>query len=1062
MLIADSPFFVSGGTLEADAPSYVVRSADSALLDALLCGEFCYVLDTRQVGKSSLMVRTATALRQRGQRVAVLDLTGYGQNLSVEQWYYSLLVDLADQIDMMEELSDLWRRQRDLGPLPRLLSALRHAALAGSATPLAGSATPLAGSATPLVLFIDEIDAVRSLPFSADELFAGIRECYNRRTQDAAYGQLTFCLLGVATPAELISDARATPFNIGRRIELSDFTAAEARPLAAGLLNSQRRHAWRSPSATALHLMDRVIYWTGGHPYLTQLCCQALADQPQITTVRGVDRLCLSLFCSHSAQRTDNNLAFVGNRLQQSGGDRAALLDLYRRILAGRDVVLNAEQSANAAILCLAGIVRLENGVLRPRNRIYQRVFNRTWIRTNMPDAELRRQRIAYQRGFCRAAAAAATLILAMGMLIWSARHEANRAEQARRIMRDLLYAADIRAGQQALMEYNPDALRQLMREHRHEPWSYEWRYLWRESDRSQRTFRGHHSVLLAIAYAPDGRQLATADGDKTIHLWQVSTGALLRTIHGRAHGILALAYSPDGRWLASCGDDDTLILWDSTTGSMIYRRPVPDGIYTLSFSPDSRLLALGENGRFQVLDARQGKVRWTGRLQTNAQVLTLAFSPDGKQLFTPFTCRTMRVWETATGRPLAVLKGRPPYTRNSETGNFYSLACSPDGKRVAATYLNSSDAKVHLWDVASRREINPLTDEATPGRIAFSPDGRQLAAANDNNTVNLWSLATGMRQPPLIGHSDNVTALAYSPDGRWLATASWDQTAKLWSTQGERQVVLRGIDSYAACAFSPDSRHLATIFQHKSVRLYDIGEGREVAHIRMPVAGSDAIAYSPDGGRLAVSGGAKHNSVDLCDVATGKWTRIMVLPPSKRGDHITALCFAPHGKWLAIGRARGSTLVWDLVRSRIHCQFNAGPEMEYNWITALAFSTDSNLLVIGGNRGAISQWDMRTKREQIGYRGHAKGITALAFAPDNRTLASGSEDGTVSAWNVATRRETLHFSGHSGYVSALHFAYHGNVLQACLNKGLNAGEIREWRAADAAEIPAAQELIGR
>src|SRR5436189_4850991 len=106
-----------------------------------------------------------------------------------------------------------------------------------------------------VVIFVDEIDAVRSLPFSADEFFAAIRACYNRRTDDPEYERLTFCLLGVATPSDLIQDTRTTPFNIGRRIELTDFTEAEAAPLAQGL--------GRSP-ALAAALLQRTLHWTGG------------------------------------------------------------------------------------------------------------------------------------------------------------------------------------------------------------------------------------------------------------------------------------------------------------------------------------------------------------------------------------------------------------------------------------------------------------------------------------------------------------------------------------------------------------------------------------------------------------------------------------------------------------------------------------------------------------------------------------------------------------------------------------------------------------------------------
>src|SRR5207244_5806045 len=120
-----------------------------------------------------------------------------------------------------------------------------------------------------LVIFVDEIDAVRSLRFSADEFFAAIRECYNRRSQDPEFHRLTFCLLGVATPSDLIQDVQMTPFNIGRRIELTDFTEAEAAPLAQGL---------GAEDGTGKVLVSRILHWTGGHPYLTQRLCRAVAE----------------------------------------------------------------------------------------------------------------------------------------------------------------------------------------------------------------------------------------------------------------------------------------------------------------------------------------------------------------------------------------------------------------------------------------------------------------------------------------------------------------------------------------------------------------------------------------------------------------------------------------------------------------------------------------------------------------------------------------------------------------------------------------------------------------
>jgi hypothetical protein len=301
-----------GGTLRHDAPSYIARHADQELYEGLLQGQFCYVLTARQMGKSSLMIRTAVRLREAGLGVAILDLTAVGQHLSVEQWYGGLLIQLGQRLDLENELLEFWQTQPLLGPLQRWLKAI--------------SEIVLPRSQKRLVIFIDEIDAVRSLMFSADEFFAGIRQCYNQRGEEPGLERLTFCLLGVAAPVDLIRDTRMTPFNIGRCIELHDFTMVEAAPLARGLQCEARRGAM---------LLKRILYWTGGHPYLTQRLCQAVAKDGNIRHSDGVDRLCAELFFTRRARERDDNLIFVRERMLRSEVDLASLLDLYRRVKKG-------------------------------------------------------------------------------------------------------------------------------------------------------------------------------------------------------------------------------------------------------------------------------------------------------------------------------------------------------------------------------------------------------------------------------------------------------------------------------------------------------------------------------------------------------------------------------------------------------------------------------------------------------------------------------------------------------------------------------------------------------
>ena len=347
-------FHVSG-TLRHDAPCYVEREADRDLLQGLLKGEFCYVLTSRQMGKSSLMARTANRLRERNEHVVTLDLTAIGQNVSVEQWYDGLLGRIGRRLDLENELDEYWLAQQRMNPVRRFFAALREVVL-----------TRCSGR---VVLFVDELDVVRSLPFETDEFFAAIRECYNRRAEDAELNRLSFCLLGVATPSGLVANHHLTPFNIGKRVVLTDFKLSELAPLADGL--GQAREL-------AARLMERVFFWTNGQPYLTQRLCQAVLKH-QATSDEKVDALCFELFLSSRASERDDNLIFVRERVLRSQVGIKVLRETYGRITNEAMTTPDDEDDPAINELLLAGLIASAKGKLRIRNRIYDQVFSNAW-----------------------------------------------------------------------------------------------------------------------------------------------------------------------------------------------------------------------------------------------------------------------------------------------------------------------------------------------------------------------------------------------------------------------------------------------------------------------------------------------------------------------------------------------------------------------------------------------------------------------------------------------------------------------------------------------------------
>jgi hypothetical protein len=392
--------FTTGGTVQAGNGIYLARQADEDLLELCRKSVFAYILTARQLGKSSLMMRTVERLNSEGIRTVIIDLTAIGVKVTTEEWYLGLLAAIEDQLLLNTSVITWWQEHAHLGMTQRLTMFFEEVLL-----------VEITG---PVVVFVDEIDTTLNLNFT-DDFFAAIRYFYNARAMRPEFKRLSFVLIGVATPGDLVRDPQRTPFNVGQRVSLTDFTFDEALPLADG---------FRLPPDEARQVLKWVLSWTSGHPYLTQRLCRAIAEEERIEWSEAeVARVVANTFFGEKS-RMDNNLQFVRDMLTKRASDVEGVLTTYRDILRAKTPVRDEEQSLVKSHLKLSGVVRRESGTLQPRNLIYRTVFDEEWVAKHLP--------VNWTKQLQRAAASLiATLLLLcapLAIYAWMQRNDALRA----------------------------------------------------------------------------------------------------------------------------------------------------------------------------------------------------------------------------------------------------------------------------------------------------------------------------------------------------------------------------------------------------------------------------------------------------------------------------------------------------------------------------------------------------------------------------------------------------------------------------------------------------------